>query len=275
MEIHSYSTVGAGTGFSTTFPIDSTQTSKSLGFKKPHENSLDAITNRWEPEADFAYCLASAMTHLGILAQTLILFSTNEFNYMSLGDELSTGSSAMPHKKNPDVLESIKAKTALVHSSLLSILSISKSNLAGYNKDSQWGKQELMKAISHSLPSLPMMAKVIDALEPNADEMLSSLESATTSLSVAENLTMKHKLQFADSKKAVEKALAKGKGELNPAALNAELKESGIQVSETELAQWQDAKWAVEHTAASGPNPKHVAEKSKALLAELEKMVSA
>ncbi|MFA6035868.1 MAG: argininosuccinate lyase [Candidatus Micrarchaeia archaeon] len=240
-ELHDECPLGAGTGFGTTLPISTAKTAKLLSFSKPHANSIDVITNRWELESDFAYCLASAMTHLSILAQTLILFSTSEFSYIELGDKLSTGSSAMPHKKNPDVLEAIKGKTAKVQASLLAILSTAKSNMAGYNKDTQFGKHELFEAIDETLPSIEIMSTVIAGIKLNQKKMLSSLSSATTSLSVAENLALKHHVPFKSAKAAVEKALAQTKGgKITAKALAAQ----GITASDSELSTWQNPKWA-------------------------------
>jgi argininosuccinate lyase len=240
-ELHDECPLGAGTGFGTTLPISTAKTAALLGFSKPHANSIDAITNRWELESDFAYCLASAMTHLSILAQTLILFSTSEFGYVELGDKLSTGSSAMPHKKNPDVLEAIKGKAAKVQASLLAILSTAKSNMAGYNKDTQFGKHELFEAIGETLPSIDIMAKVIDGIKPQPQKMLASLQSSTTSLSVAENLALKHHVPFKSAKASVEKALAQTKGgKITAKALAVQ----GITASESELSTWQNPKWA-------------------------------
>ncbi|VVC04849.1 Argininosuccinate lyase [Candidatus Burarchaeum australiense] len=253
-DLHDSCELGAGTSFGTTLPIDAQKTAKLLGFSHASPNSLDAISSRWELEADFTYCLASAMTHLSILAQTLILFSTSEFGYVSLGDAHSTGSSAMPQKKNPDVLEAIKGKTAEVHSSLLAILSLSKSNLAGYNKEGQWGKHEMLEAIAHTQPSIKMMAQVIDSLKLDEKKMLASLSPLTTSLPVAENFSQKYGVPFKKAKAEVEKAIAKGSFK-------------GLPISTADLALWQSPVWILAHASASGPNPKEVEKKAKEILA--------
>lgn len=271
--VHDEFELGAGTGYATTLPIDASKTAKEAGFAKAKQNSLDAICGRWELEADFTYCTASAMTHLSMLAQTLILFSTSEFGYVSLGDELSTGSSAMPQKKNPDILEAIKGKAGEVHASLFAILSIAKSNLAGYNKDTQWGKHEALEAAGHALPSIVMMEKVIAGLNVNEKKMLSALSPLTCSLAVAENVALKHKVPFKQAKQAVEKAIAKshaaGKKEIGLGELNAELSASGAKVSQSDLDLWQSPKWVVEHSSAMGPNPAQVETAAKALMASL------
>ena len=254
LALHNASPLGAGTSFGTTLSINAEKTAKLLGFAKAHPNSLDAISSRWELEADFTYCLASAMTHLSILAQTLILFSTSEFGYISLGDAHSTGSSAMPQKKNPDVLEAIKGKTAKVQASLLAILSLAKCNMAGYNKESQWGKHEVLEAIGHTMPSIALMVELIPALQLNEKKMLASLSPLTTSLSVAENYSQKYGVPFKQAKMEVEKAIATHSSK-------------GLQISKSDLALWQNPYWITDHASASGPNPKEVEKAAKKILA--------
>ncbi|MDO8339644.1 MAG: argininosuccinate lyase [Candidatus Burarchaeum sp.] len=254
LALHNACPLGAGTSFGTTLPIDANKTAHLLGFAKAHPNSLDAISSRWELEADFTHCLASIMTHLSILAQTLILFSTSEFGYISLGDAHSTGSSAMPQKKNPDVLEAIKGKTAEVQASLLSILSLAKCNMAGYNKESQWGKHEVLEAIAHAQPSIAIMHELIPALHLNEKKMLASLSPLTTSLSLAENYSQKYGVPFKQAKMQVEKAIAKGSFK-------------GLKIPQSDLALWQNPAWIVAHASASGPNSKEVEKKAKEILA--------
>jgi len=115
----------------------------------------------------------------------------------------------MPQKKNPDVLEAIKGKTAEVDSSLLAILSLAKCNMAGYNKEGQWGKHEVLEAIAHAQPSIAIMDKLIPVLQLNEKKMLDSLSPLTTSLSLAENYSQKYGVPFKQAKMQVEKAIAK------------------------------------------------------------------
>lgn len=272
IELHDSNPLGAGVGFGTTFPIDAEQTTEELGFGKTQENSLDAVSNRWEPQADFAYACASAMTHLSILAQTLLIFSMKETGFASLEDAYATGSSAMPQKKNPDVLEAIKAKTAKTQASLLQVLSTAKSNLAGYNKDLQWGKYCVMESAFEAKTAVETAAEVVGCLGVNAEKMgKAAEENFIGALSVAEQLKQEHEIGFSSAKKIVENAVAqssgKGLAKIDAATLNKLLAEAGASVTPEEMEKWQDAKWIVSKTGESGPNPAHVLKKAGELLA--------
>ena len=272
IQLHDSNPLGAGVGFGTTLPIDAKQTTLELGFSKTQENSLDAVSSRWEPQADFAYACASAMTHLSILAQTLLIFSMKETGFATLEDVHSTGSSAMPQKKNPDVLEAIKAKAAKTQASLLQVLSAAKSNLAGYNKDLQWGKYCVMESAFETKTAVETAAQVIDFLGVNAQKMEKAAEgNFIGALSVAEQLKQEHGIDFSSAKKIVEKAVAqsaeKGLGKIGAGILNKLLAEAEVSVTSEEMEEWQDAKWIVSKTGESGPNPAHVLKKAGELLA--------
>ena len=109
-EMFNYSPLGGVTGFSTTFAIDRHLTADLLGCYGPEPNALDPIASRWEPEAELAQILAVLLNHLSSLAQTFILLSTQEFGVLKLHPRFCSGSSIMPQKVNPDVLEVIKGK---------------------------------------------------------------------------------------------------------------------------------------------------------------------
>lgn len=270
IELHDSNPLGAGVGFGTTFPIDVKQTTAELKFTKPQENSLDAVSNRWEPQADYAYACASTMTHLSILAQTLLVFSMKEIGFAMLDDGHSTGSSAMPQKKNPDVLEAIKAKTAETQASLLQIHSAAKSNLAGYNKDLQWGKYCVIGTALETQNAIEIAAKAIEGLQVNEVKMKQASESNFTgALSVAEQLKQEHGIPFSDAKKIVEKAVAqsaeKGFQKISATELNPLLAE-GKKVTPGELEKWQDSGWIISKTGETGPNPKSVEKKAKEIL---------
>ena len=122
-----YSPLGCVTGFSTTFPIDRHLTAELLGCYGPEPNSIDPVTSRWEPEAELAQILAVLLAHLSSMAQTFILFSTQEFSVLKLHPRFCSGSSIMPQKVNPDTLEVIKAKAAEVTSRLTALLTLGPS----------------------------------------------------------------------------------------------------------------------------------------------------
>ena len=165
--------LGRRAGYGTSFKLDRRLTSKLLGFDGPTENVTDAITQRWEPEIELAYAVAVMMNHLTTMAQTLILFSTSEFNMIRLNDRHCSGSSIMPQKRNPCSLEVVKAKTSFAHGILVSLLSMGKALFMGYNRDTQWTKYWIMDLVEESKPTLWVMADVIRLLQVNGHRCLS------------------------------------------------------------------------------------------------------
>ncbi len=142
--LHNASPLGAAAAYGTTFPIDRKLTAALLAFDGPDVNSVDAITNRWEPEADLGFAVTVLMNHMSAIAETIILFSMPEFGMITLSDEFCTGSSIMPQKKNPAPLEVVKGKAAYAAGQLVALLSLGKANFIGYNNDSQWAKYVIM-----------------------------------------------------------------------------------------------------------------------------------
>jgi argininosuccinate lyase len=146
--LHNQSPLGNVVSYGTSFPINKKMTSELLGFDAPDNNSMDAITNRWEPEADLAFDISILMNHLSLISETLILLATPEFGMIQLADQFSTGSSIMPQKKNPDPLEVMKGKAGFAQGQLTSLLSMGKGNFIGYNRDSQWTKYIIMDLVN-------------------------------------------------------------------------------------------------------------------------------
>ncbi len=169
--LHNQSPLGNAVSYGTSFPIDKKMTAKLLGFDGPDLNSLDAITNRWEPEADLGFAIAILMNHLSLIAETFILLGTPEFGMVKLADQYSTGSSIMPQKKNPDPLEVIKGKAGFAHGQLVSLLSIGKNNFIGYNRDSQWTKYIVMDIIHECAPAPVILVGAMETMAVNTDVM--------------------------------------------------------------------------------------------------------
>jgi len=167
LTLYNKSPLGAGTGYGTSFPIDRKYTAKLLGFSGAEPNILDPITNRGETETAFVFTCALMMKHFSQIAQTLILWSMPQFGYISLPDGFCTGSSIMPHKKNPDVLEVIKAKAAILYGALQSLLAINSGNFIGYNRDTQWTKYLVMDAVDESFPGIKVLKELFGALSIN------------------------------------------------------------------------------------------------------------
>lgn len=177
LDLYDKCPLGGAAGYGTSFQISRQYTSKHLGFKSPYENMLDPITNRGEPETTLAFAITILMKHFSQIAQTLIIFSMPQFDYLRLSDQFCTGSSIMPHKKNPDILEAIKAKTVVANGLLNSLMIINSSNLVGYNKDTQWTKYLIMDLIDETLPSLMIMTRLLSDLIVNKQKLEQSCQT--------------------------------------------------------------------------------------------------
>lgn len=208
LETYDFSPLGACAGFGTLFPLDEEFTAKKLGFKKSFENSLDAVQQRWEAEASYCFCLAKTMNHLSQVAQTLTILSMPELNLIELPEEYCTGSSIMPHKKNPDVLEVTKAKAGISQSSLLQLLDSGKNSFTGYNRDSQWTKKAIIQAIEECKLAPELVMGVIQGAKPNEEKML-ELSKECTQTAKAEKLSLEKGIPFRKAKEIIEEGLRK------------------------------------------------------------------
>ncbi len=200
--------LGAAAGYGTSFNLDRRLTSKLLGFDGPTENVTDPITQRWEPEAEAAYDIAFMMDHLSTMAQTLILFSTDEFRMVRLHDRHSSGSSIMPQKRNPDTLEVIKAKASLAQGMVTSFLSIGKALFMGYNRDTQWTKYWIMDLVDETLPASSIMTDIIRLLRVDTDQMAGQARGEFIgATSLMEWIVQSYRIPLRKAKMAMEKAV--------------------------------------------------------------------
>ena len=165
-----YSPLGAGALAGTTHPIDRQMTASALNFTAPCENSMDAVADR-----DFALELcadcAILMVHLSRLCEELVLWTSYEFRFITLADAFSTGSSIMPQKKNPDLPELVRGKSARVIGDLTTLLSLMKNLPLAYNKDMQEDKEALFDAFDTASACLCVMAPMFATLTVHADRM--------------------------------------------------------------------------------------------------------
>jgi argininosuccinate lyase len=168
-----HSPLGAGAGAGSSLPLDRDQVARALGFTSPIPNTLDAVASR-DFVAEYVFVCAQTMAHLSRLAEEVILWSTREFGWVTLSDRVSTGSSALPHKRNPDIAELIRGRAAVVSGDLTSILGLQKGLPLAYNRDLQEDKRIVFHADDTLGSSLPAMAVLLDGLEihpppPSAD----------------------------------------------------------------------------------------------------------
>jgi argininosuccinate lyase len=154
------SPLGSGAIAGSTLSLDRESTAKQLGFSDISYNSIDAVSNR-DFCAEFIFDCALIAMHLSRLAEDWIIYSSNEFAFVRIDDSYCTSSSMMPQKRNPDVLELIRAKTAGVYGSLMAMLTILKAQPSGYNRDLQEDKIHIFSAADTVKASLDMAAAVV------------------------------------------------------------------------------------------------------------------
>lgn len=269
--LHNTNPLGSTAGYGTSFPIDQHLTTKLLGFDSPALNSMDPITNRWEPEADMIFAISVLMNHLSLMAQTFILFTTPQFGMITLSDKYSTGSSIMPQKKNPDPLEVIKGKTAYISGLLQSLLSLGQNNFIGYNRDSQWSKYVLVDSIEETILAPAIMQGVIKTMHVHKKDMekwcSKSFIGATT---LMEQLASKHNITLRKAKMSVEKAVkySTGNDHVTYDALKKALSEENVLISitEEEVKQYQNPLEIIKITQSFGGPGKKALKKNALLL---------
>ncbi len=161
----------AGTGF----PIDREDTAAALGFSAPCANSLDGVSDR-DFVLEFLADAAILMMHLSRFCEEIILWSSNEFSFITLDDAYSTGSSIMPQKKNPDMAELIRGKTGRVYGDLLTLLTVMKGLPLAYNKDMQEDKEAFFDAADTVKNCLTVMAPMLATMKVNQEKMLKGVE---------------------------------------------------------------------------------------------------
>ncbi len=183
--------LGSGALAGSTIPIDRDFLAKRLGFARVSENSMDAVSDR-DFVLDTLYTLSMIMMHLSRLAEDLILFSSEEFAFLALPDEVCTGSSLMPHKKNPDSLELIRGKTGRTISCLFAVFMLMKALPLTYNRDFQEDKESLFQGLDVTGDSLDIMSLVLEGVSVNREAMERAVaNSFTTAVEMAEYLVMK------------------------------------------------------------------------------------
>ncbi|MBV9190031.1 MAG: argininosuccinate lyase, partial [Betaproteobacteria bacterium] len=198
--------LGAAALAGTSFPIDRDRVAKELGFEGVAENSLDAVSDR-DFAVEFCGCAALAMVHLSRLAEEIVLWSSSRFGFVKLPDRYTTGSSIMPQKKNPDVAELVRGKSARVVGSLMALLTLMKSQPLAYNRDNQEDKAPLFDAVDTLKASLAVFADMIAKLVPQPRAMRAALaEGHATATDLADYL-VRQGVPFRDAHEAVARVV--------------------------------------------------------------------
>ena len=229
-----------------------------LGFDGVCDNSLDAVSDR-----DFAieFCAATALslTHMSRWCEEMVLWSSQQFNFIALPDRFCTGSSIMPQKKNPDVPELIRGKTGRVNGHLIALLTLMKSQPLAYNKDNQEDKEPLFDAIDTLANCLTALIGMVPNIQANKDVMLdATLKGFTTATDLADYLVRKN-VPFRDAHELVGQAvqlavrLGKGLEELSVEELNG----PGQRVIESDIYEVLTLQGSIasrDHLGGTAPN---------------------
>ncbi|MGN0806853.1 MAG: argininosuccinate lyase [Candidatus Coproplasma sp.] len=167
--------LGSGALAGTSYPIDRNITCEMLEFDRPCENSLDGVSDR-DFVAEYLFDASLIMAHLSRLCEDIILYTTEEFGYLEISDEYSTGSSIMPQKKNPDIAELIRGKTGRVYGHLMGLLTVIKGIPLAYNKDLQEDKEGFFDAEKTVNNCLNIMAEMLGAISFKPKKMAKASE---------------------------------------------------------------------------------------------------
>lgn len=185
------SPLGSCAGAGTSFPIDREMTAEDLGFRTVSKNSIDAVSDR-DFCAEFVFCCSVLMMHLSRLSEELVLWSAREFDFVDLGDGFTTGSSIMPQKKNPDMSELTRGKTARVYGNLSALLTLMKGLPLSYNRDMQEDKEPLFDTVDTVKLCLQVNIEMLKTLEFKEENMKKALGGGfVTATDVADYLARK------------------------------------------------------------------------------------
>ncbi len=200
--------LGAGALAGTGFPIDQRMTARLLGFDDICANSLDAVSDRDFCIETTASC-ALLMVHLSRMAEELILWCSAPFSFVTLGDAFCTGSSIMPQKKNPDVPELIRGKSARVIAALNSLLVLMKGQPLAYNRDNQEDKEPLFNAVDTSSNCLRIFTAMLKTLRCNREVMRTAAAAGYSTATDLADYLVRRQVPFRDAHAIVGEIVAK------------------------------------------------------------------
>ena len=186
--------VAALTG--TSFNIDRNYTAKKLGFSHPTNNSIDTVSDR-DFVLDFLFSISVCSIHISRIAEELIIWSSDGFNLIHLSDKIVTGSSIMPQKKNPDLLEYLRGKTGSIFGNLFSMLTILKGLPLSYFKDMQDDKEMVFKSNDTLIICLKIFDEILKNISPNKKKMYELADAGfITATDLADYLVKNHAMSF-------------------------------------------------------------------------------
>jgi argininosuccinate lyase len=199
--------LGSGACTGSGYPINRQLLAEILKFKNLASNSMDAVSSR-EYISDYIYTCSVLMQNLSRFCEDLIIFNSQEFSYVNITDSFCTGSSIMPQKKNPDILELIRGKSALVTGNLMQIMTLLKGLPLAYNSDMQEDKKILFSAADETSASIMMFTELLKNTGFNADSMLKSCGTGFIEATDAADYLVKKGMPFREAHKITGRIVA-------------------------------------------------------------------
>ena len=193
-----YCPLGSGALAGTTYPLDREYTAKLLGFYGPTLNSMDSVADR-DYLIEFLAAMSTIMMHLSRFCEEIIIWNSNEYQFVEMDDAYSTGSSIMPQKKNPDIAELVRGKTGRVYGALMSLLTTMKGLPLAYNKDMQEDKELTFDAMDTVKGCLALFTGMLDTMRFNKDRMRRSANNGFTNATDAADYLVNHGVPFRDA----------------------------------------------------------------------------
>ena len=191
LERMNYCPLGSGALAGTTYPLDREYTAELLGFAGPTQNSMDSVSDR-DYLIELLSALSTIMMHLSRFSEEIIIWNTNEYQFVEIDDAYSTGSSIMPQKKNPDIAELVRGKTGRVYGALMSLLTTMKGLPLAYNKDMQEDKELTFDAIDTVKGCLALFTGMLDTMKFNKEVMEESAKKGFTIATDAAEYLVNH-----------------------------------------------------------------------------------
>ena len=193
-----YCPLGSGALAGTTYPLDRAYSAKLLGFYGPTLNSMDGVSDR-DYLIEYLSACAIIMMHLSRFSEEIIIWNSNEYQFVEIDDAYSTGSSIMPQKKNPDIAELVRGKTGRVYGALMSLLTTMKGIPLAYNKDMQEDKELSFDAMDTVKGCIALFNGMLATMKFNKDRMRSSANKGFTNATDAADYLVKHGVPFRDA----------------------------------------------------------------------------
>ena len=193
-----YCPLGSGALAGTTYPLDREYTAELLGFYGPTLNSMDGVSDR-DYLIEFLSALSTIMMHLSRFSEEVIIWNSNEYQFVEIDDAYSTGSSIMPQKKNPDIAELVRGKTGRVYGALMSLLTTMKGIPLAYNKDMQEDKELSFDAMDTAKGCLVLFNGMLATMKFNKEKMHDSANKGFTNATDAADYLVNHGVPFRDA----------------------------------------------------------------------------